>query len=52
METVTTISTMLGVVFLGIGGVNFARMNKLERFSHAIGGAIILICGLLIMLGL
>ena len=47
-----TIATMLGVVFLGISGISFAKLNKLERFSHAIGGAMILICGLLIMLGL
>ena len=49
---VVTIATMLGVVFLGVNGVSFVKLNKLERYSHAIGGAMILICGLLIMLGL
>ncbi|MDD5327221.1 MAG: sulfite exporter TauE/SafE family protein [Phycisphaerae bacterium] len=43
-----TIGTMLGVVMLARAGVNFAQLNRMERFSHAIAGATICLCGLAI----
>jgi len=45
---VVTIGTMLGVVLLSVAGVNFTRLSGLQRFSHAIAGAIICLCGLAI----
>lgn len=45
---VVTIGTMLGVVLLSVAGVNFVPPARLERFSHAIAGATICVCGLAI----
>jgi nickel/cobalt exporter len=44
----TTIGTMLGIVMLSVAGVNFAQLSRLQRFSHAIAGATICLCGLAI----
>ncbi len=44
----TTICTMLGLVLLTKAGVDFIKLPRLERFSHAIAGATILLCGLAI----
>lgn len=41
-----TIITMLGIVLVASFGVNFIPVKKLERYSHAIAGATILLCGL------
>ena len=43
-----TIATMLGVVLLAGAGVNFIPLTRLQRFSHAIAGATIFLCGLAI----
>ncbi|OHB63985.1 MAG: hypothetical protein A2168_03820 [Planctomycetes bacterium RBG_13_50_24] len=43
-----TIGTMLGVVLLARAGVNFIPITRLQRYSHAIAGATILLCGLAI----
>ena len=45
---VVTISTMLGVVLLSRVGVSFVPLTRLQRFTHAIAGATILLCGLAI----
>jgi hypothetical protein len=45
---VITIGTMLGVVLLSVAGVNFIPLARFERFSHAIAGATICVCGLAI----
>ncbi len=42
----TTIATMLSVVLAGAFGVNFLPLGKLERYSHALAGATILMCGI------
>ncbi len=47
-----TISTMLAVVILGTLGINFIPLKKVERYSHALAGATIALCGALIVLGL
>lgn len=48
-----TIATMLAIVMLSAAGVSFVPFKRLERFSHAIAGATILICGLaIVFLGL
>jgi nickel/cobalt exporter len=45
---VVTIGTMLGVVMLSRTGVSFVKLSRLQRFSHAIAGATICLCGLAI----
>jgi sulfite exporter TauE/SafE len=45
---VATIGTMLGVVLLSVAGVNLMPFSRLQRFSHAIAGATICLCGLAI----
>ena len=48
-----TIGTMFVVVLAGARGAQFARLGKLERFTHAMAGAAICASGLAIqMLGL
>jgi sulfite exporter TauE/SafE len=43
-----TISTMLTIVLLANAGVHITKLNRIERFTHAIAGATILLCGLAI----
>jgi len=43
-----TTATMLGAVFLGRAGVDFLPLKKIQRYSHALAGATILLCGLAI----
>lgn len=45
---VTTTATMLAVVALGKAGVDFMPLTKIQRYSHALAGASILLCGLAI----
>ncbi|MDD5458101.1 MAG: sulfite exporter TauE/SafE family protein [Phycisphaerae bacterium] len=49
---IMTIATMLAMVLAGVKGVSFLNFRGLERYAHAISGATIAICALLIMLGL
>jgi len=43
-----TITTMLTIVLLSRAGVNFLPLAPLQRFSHAVAGATICLCGLAI----
>ena len=43
-----TTATMLGTVFLGRAGVDFLPIRNVQRYSHALAGATILMCGLAI----
>lgn len=43
-----TIATMLGIVMISALGVNMLPLGRLERYSHALAGAAILVCGLAI----
>jgi nickel/cobalt exporter len=43
-----TTATMLTTVFLGRAGVNFLPLQHVQRYSHAVAGATILLCGLAI----
>lgn len=43
--TITTIFTMLGIVLLGGYSYSFFKTDKLERYSNAISGAVVAICG-------
>lgn len=40
-----TIFTMLGVVMLSYAGIRFVSLGKMERFTHALAGAAIVLCG-------
>jgi drug/metabolite transporter superfamily protein YnfA len=40
-----TIVTMLSVVLVSTFGINLVPSSKLERYSHAIAGATICLCG-------
>jgi sulfite exporter TauE/SafE len=50
--SIITIATMITIVYLGIRGFTFVRVNKLERWMHALAGAIVLLSGVLILVGL
>ena len=49
----TTILTMMGLVLLTTFGINFLPLGKVERYTHAIAGAAITLCGVaIVFLGL
>lgn len=43
---ITTVITMIGMVLIGLYGYSFFRTELIERYVHAIGGAVISICGI------
>lgn len=43
--TICTVITMLAMVLLGVYGYNMLNTEKLERYVHAIGGAVVTVCG-------
>lgn len=43
--TFFTLATMVLMVLLGCFGIRFLKMDKLERYTHALGGFAILVCG-------
>jgi nickel/cobalt exporter len=45
---IATTGTMLATVFLGRAGVSFLPLRHVQRYSHAVAGATILLCGLAI----
>jgi sulfite exporter TauE/SafE len=48
-----TIATMLGVVYLGARGLERLPLDSAERYSHALAGAALSLCGLgIVFLGL
>lgn len=47
---IATLATMVGLVLLSIAGTNFIQLTRIQRFSHAIAGATICICGFSIAL--
>ena len=47
-----TIATMLSVVLILSFGVNLIPLKRVERYSHVIAGAAILVCGIAIQMGL
>jgi len=50
--SIVTIITMLSMVLLLTFGINLLPLQKLERYSHALAGVAILLCGVAIQLGL
>ena len=49
---VTTIGTMLVMVLLGTFGLKALPVRRLERYSHALAGAAVFLCGVAIHVGL
>ncbi|HCK99462.1 MAG TPA: hypothetical protein DHW42_05070 [Candidatus Marinimicrobia bacterium] len=48
-----TILTMLSIVIISSWGINLLPISKLERFTHALAGGAVLLCGMaIIFLGL
>jgi nickel/cobalt exporter len=48
-----TITTMLALVFLTLRGIDFLPLKKMERYTHALGGAALCLTGFfIIILGL
>ena len=45
---IVTVMTMLGIVLIASLGINFIPMGRLERYSHALAGATICMCGVAI----
>jgi len=45
---VTTIATMLGIVLASTWGFQFLPIKKMEKYSHALAGGTICLCGLAI----
>lgn len=43
--TISTVLTMLGMVLLGVYGYSFFKTENLERYTPAISGAVVLVCG-------
>lgn len=46
--SVVTIGTMLSIVLFTTWGVSFAKLGRLERYTHAAAGATICLSGLAI----
>lgn len=47
-----TIGTMMSIVLLASKGLNLVSLKPLEKYSHAIAGLTIVLCGVAIFLGL
>ena len=47
--SLVTILTMLAIVLLASSGLNFVRLGKLEKYTHVIAGATILLSGIAIL---
>jgi nickel/cobalt exporter len=47
-----TIATMLTVVLMGTFGIGWLPTGRIERYSHALAGAVVFLCGVAIHLGL
>lgn len=45
---ITTIGTMLFLVAFGLKGIRLIHFNSFEKYSHALAGAMILMCGIAI----
>lgn len=45
---ITTIFTMLSIIVISLYGINLVNIGKLERYTHALAGGMILLCGIAI----
>jgi len=46
--SLVTIGTMFTIVMLGAWGISFAKIGRLERYTHALAGLTICLSGLAI----
>ncbi len=44
--TVVTIATMMVIVLATLSGISFMPVKKMERYSHALAGATVFLCGI------
>jgi hypothetical protein len=44
--TVFTLLTMLAMVLIGYYGLSVFKLQKAEKYMHALGGLTVLVCGL------
>jgi sulfite exporter TauE/SafE len=44
-----TIVTMLAATFLGLKGIRLIKLDKLERYAHALAGSAVLVCGIAVL---
>jgi hypothetical protein len=50
---ITTVLTMLSIVYLALRGLKHLPLHTAERYSHALAGAALAVCGLgIVFLGL
>ena len=50
---ITTILTMLAIVLVSVSGIKIISLSKVEKYTHALAGVLILLCGISIkILGL
>jgi len=47
--SLTTLVTMMGLTFIGVKGLKFINLNGLEKYTHALAGTAITLCGILIL---
>jgi len=47
-----TIATMMSIVMLATLGMNFLPAAKMQRYNHAVAGAVVFLCGVAIHMGL
>ncbi len=45
---ITTILTMLSIIVISLYGINLVNVGKLEKYTHALAGGMILLCGMAI----
>jgi len=50
--SIATVATMVASVMLLVYGMNFVKLPNLHRFSHAVAGFAVLLCGLMVKFGL
>lgn len=43
---IATIATMISVVIISLKGLTFVKFSRVERYTHALAGGVILICGI------
>lgn len=50
--SIATVGTMVASVLLVVFGMNFVRVPNVHRYSHALAGFAVLLCGVLVKFGL
>lgn len=45
---ITTLATMLSIVIISLKGLTFVKFGNVEKYTHALAGGVILLCGIAI----